>query len=57
VEQDGPRLRWRHAGAVWATNPAEHPGPTWNLDSDLAKRFRLTVRFSMQLSVEQVTEA
>jgi hypothetical protein len=53
-QQHWQRLRWRRIGAVWAMDPAEHQGQTWNLVSDLASRFRFAVRLNVHLPATQV---
>jgi transposase InsO family protein len=53
-QQHWQLLHWRRVGAVWAMDPAEYAGQTWNLVSDLASRFRFTVRLSVHLPAEQV---
>jgi len=54
IPQRWQRLRWQRVGAVWAMDPAEDAGQTWNLVSDLASRFRFAVRLSVHLPAEQV---
>jgi hypothetical protein len=53
-QQHWQRLCWRRIGAVWAMDPAEHRGQTWNLVSDLASRFRFAVRLHTHLPASQV---
>jgi hypothetical protein len=55
-QQHWQRLHWRRVGAVWAMDPAEYQGQTWNLVSDLASRFRFAVNLSVHLPAEQVAE-
>jgi transposase InsO family protein len=55
-QQHWQLLHWHRVGAVWAMDPAEYAGQTWNLVSDLASRFRFAVRLSVHLPAEQVAD-